>query len=201
MSVLAKSLITLTQFKPYLADYTGGTKYDTLFELLIDGVSEAFNQYVARTLAKTTYTAVYLDGNGKARLFLPNWPIISVASIAEDGIALTEGEYNDYLLYKDEGILLRASGYWSAGPKMVLLTYTAGYVVQGATPSAGETALPADLGLACMMQVAREWKKGQLGEWGMTSKSTPDGATVARTEAGLMKEVREILDHYRRFHL
>ena len=64
-----------------------------------------------------------------------------------------------------------------------------------------ETALPADLKLACLMQVAREWKKATLNEWGVISKSSPDGMSVTKTETGLLKEVREILDRYRSFAL
>jgi hypothetical protein len=201
MSVAAGSLITLAQFKAYLQDYSGGTKYDALFETLIDGVSEAFNAYVGRALAKTTYTAVYFDGDGKESLLLPNYPIVSITSITEDGSALTEGEDSDYLLYAATGILKRVNGAWYKGSKKIKLTYVAGYTVQGGTMGTGETALPADLKLACMIQVAREWKKATLSEWGLISKSSPDGMSVTRTETGLLKEAREILDRYRSFIL
>ena len=201
MAVATASLITLAQFKAYLPDYSGGTKYDALFETLIDGVSEAFNAYVGRALAKTTYTAAYFDGNGQGGFLLPNYPIVSITSITEDGNALTEGEDSDYLLYADRGILKRVMGAWYKGSKTIKLTYVAGYVVQGATVTAPDVALPADLKLACMIQVAREWKKATLSEWGVISKSSPDGATISRVEAGLLKEVREILDRYRSFFL
>jgi hypothetical protein len=201
MGVAAGSLITLAQFKAYLPDYSGGTKYDTLFETLIDGVTEAFNAYVGRALAKTTYAAVYFDGNGKESLLLPNYPIASVTSITEDGNALTEGEDSDYLLYAATGILKRVNGAWYKGSKTIKITYVAGYVVQGATVTAPDVALPADLKMACMVQVAREWKKATLSEWGAISKSSPDGMSVTRTETGLLKEVREILDRYRSYIL
>ncbi len=201
MSVAAKSLITAAQFKGYIPSIAAGdTSNDTLFELLIDGVSEAFDGYVGRPLAKTTYTAVYYDGNGKETLLLPNYPIVSITSIAEDGTALTEGENSDYLFYAASGILKRVSGAWLKGPKKIKITYVAGYVVQGATPTAPDIALPADLKLACMIQVAREWKKTQDSEWGQTSKSLGDGS-VSFIEASLLKEVREILDRYRNYHI
>ena len=201
MGVATASLITLAQLKAYLPDFTGGTKYDALFETLIDGVSESFNAYVGRALAKTNYTAVYFDGNGKESLILPNYPIASITSITEDGTALTEGEDSDYLLYAATGILKRVNGAWYKGSKTIKLTYIAGYVVQGATATAPDIALPADLKMACMVQVAREWKKATLSEWGVISKSSPDGMSVTRTETGLLKEVREILDKYRSFFL
>ena len=201
MAVLTSALITLAEFKTYLPDYAGGTKYDGLFEMLIDSVSTQFDRYLGRLLAKGTFTGVYLDGPDSRELVLPNYPVVSIASIYEDGVLLTEGEDYDYLLYADVGILQRLGGDWASGPKKILITYTAGYVVQGTTPLTGETALPADIRLACMMQVAREWKKNTLSEWGVVSKSSPDGLSVTKTETGLLKEVREILDRYRSFSL
>lgn len=201
MSVAAGSLITAAQFRAYVpAIPAADTSNDTLFELLIDGVSEAFNKYVGRTLAKTTYTAVYIDGNGKESLLLPQYPVASITSITEDGNALTEGEDNDYLLYAASGILKRVSGAWAKGPKTIKITYVAGYVVQGVTVTAPDIALPADLKLACMMQVAREWQKTKGNEWGESSRSFPDGS-ISRFETALLKEVREILDHFRSFTL
>lgn len=201
MSVAAGSLITAAQFRAYVpAIPAADTSNDTLFELLIDGVSEAFNKYVGRTLAKTTYTAVYIDGNGKESLLLPQYPVASITSITEDGNALTEGEDNDYLLYAASGILKRVSGAWAKGPKTIKITYVAGYVVQGVTVTAPDIALPADLKLACMMQVAREWQKTKGSEWGESSRSFPDGS-ISRFETALLKEVREILDHFRSFTL
>lgn len=200
MAVLAASLITAAQFKPYLGPEYSGTGNDTLFELLIDSVSEMFNGHIGRTLAKTTYTDAYFDGNGKESLVLPNYPIVSVASIHENGVLLVEGAAADYVVDHATGIIHRVGGVWARGRQTLKITYAAGYVVQGASPGAGETALPADLKLACMIQVAREWKKTQGSEWGETSRSFPDGST-SHVERGLLKEVEEILEKYRRYRV
>jgi hypothetical protein len=200
MSVAASSLITLVQFKPYLGPEYSGTGNDSLFELLIDSVSEAFNSRVGRMLAKTTYTAEYFDGNGKESLILPNFPIVSITTIHEDGVLLTESEDGDYVVDYASGIIHRVGGVWLRGRHTIKITYVAGYVVQGASPGTGETVLPADLKLACMIQVAREWKKTQGSEWGETSRSFPDGST-SHVERGLLKEVEEILQKYRRYRV
>ena len=200
MAVAASSLITAAQFKPYLGPDYAGTTNDTLFELLIDSVSEMFNGRVARMLAKTTHTDVYIDGNGKESLILPNFPIVSITSIHEDGVLLTEGAAADYVVDYACGIIHRVGGVWLRGRKTVKITYTAGYVVQGASPGTGETALPADIKLGCMIQVAREWKKTQGSEWGETSRNFPDGST-SHVERGLLKEVEEILQKYRRYRV
>ena len=200
MSVAASSLITAAQFKTYLGPEYSGTLNDSLFELLIDSVSEVFNSRTGRMLAKTTHTDQYFDGNGKQDLFLPNYPVISITSIYEDGVLLTEGEDGDYVVDYAGGVVSRVRGTWLRGRQTIKITYAAGYVVQGASPVAGETALPADLKLGCMMQVAREWKKTQGSEWGETSRSFPDGST-SHVERGLLKEVEEILQKYRRYRV
>lgn len=200
MAVLASSLITAAQLKTYLGPEYSGSANDSLFELLIDSVSEMFNGHVGRTLAKTTYTDAYLDGNGQVSLVLQNFPIISITSIHEDGVLLTEGADGDYVVDYASGIVHRIGGRWLRGRKTLKITYAAGYVVQGAVPGTGETALPADVKLACMIQAAREWKKTQGSEWGETSRSFPDGST-SRVERGLLKEVEEILQKYRRYRV
>jgi hypothetical protein len=200
MSVAASSLITLDQLKAYLGPSFEGNQNDGLLELLIDSVTVMFDSHLGRTLAKTTYTNLYFDGTGKENLYLPNWPIVSITSIYEDDVLLTEGVDSDYVLYADIGILKRVSGAWLKGLKTVKTTLVAGYVVQGAAPLAGETALPANVKLACMIQVSREWKKTQGSEWGESSRTFPDGST-SRIERGLLKEVEEILDHYRRIRI
>lgn len=213
MSVAATSLITLAQLKVYLGSGFEGNQNDALLELLIDNVSVEFDRFLGRTLAKTTYTAIYLDGNGEDTLSLPNWPVVSVTSLYEDDTLLTSGLDYDYVLYTSEsdaylrkvnatwpGMTAWGTSTWLKGPKTIKLTYTAGYVVQGATPGAGETALPADIKLACMIQVAREWKKTQGAEWGESSRTFKDGSTT-RIERGLLQDVEEILVRYRRVGL
>ena len=200
MAVLASSLITAAQFKAYLGPDYSGAANDSLFELLIDSVSEMFNCHVGRTLAKTTYADAYLDGNGQESLVLQNFPIISITSIHEDGVLLVEGADGDYVVDYTSGLIHRVGGVWLRGRQTVKITYAAGYIVQGTAPGTGETALPADLKLACMIQVAREWKKTQGSEWGETSRSFPDGST-SHVERGLLREVEEILQKYRRYRV
>ena len=198
MAVNAGAIITVAELKAYVGVTT--TDFDTIFEIFINSVSDEFNAYVGRKLGKATYTDVYFDGPAGSDLLLPHFPVVSITSIEEDGDTLVEGDYDDYLLYADAGIIRRVMGSWLRGNKTIKITYVAGYVVQGATLGTGETALPGDLRLACLAQCAREWKKAQGAEWGMTSRSFPDGS-VTRTEKGLLQEVTDVLDRHRNFRL
>lgn len=199
MSVAASSLITLDQLKAYLGPGFEGNQNDALLELLIDSVSATFNSHLGRILAKTTYTSLKLNGpEATPDLVLPNYPIVSIASIYEDDTLLVEN--TDYYVDYAAGIIHRIGGNWVEGWHEIVITYVAGYVVQGATPGTGETALPANIKLACFIQAAREWKKTQGAEWGESSRTFPDGSTT-RVERGLLKDVEELLAPYRRINL
>jgi hypothetical protein len=198
MSVAATSLVTLDQLKAYFGPGFEGNQNDALLELLIDSVSATFGARIDRTLAKATYTSLKLDGPDGPDLILPNFPVVSITSIYEDEVLLVEN--TDYYVDYAAGVVHRIGGNWVKGWHEIVITYVAGYVVQGATPGTGETALPADLKLACMIQVAREWKKTQGSEWGESSRTFPDGSTT-RIERGLLKEVEEILVRYSRYGL
>ena len=196
MAVAANSLITLAQFKAYAGIASTDTTRDAVIEPVIDGVSAMFCRILGRELAKTTYTDAYLDGSGEQDLLLPHYPVVSISALTEGDVALTEGIDEDYLLYAGEGRLHKPAARWVEYPKNVKLTYVAGYVVQGATPGVGETALPADLKLACCLQVAAEWKRSQRAEWGLTNISVPDGGIALLSQDALLPQVRAILRRY-----
>jgi hypothetical protein len=194
VSLGARALVSLANAKAYCNIPTATTDWDTVLEMIIDAVSDMVSRYVDWTLAKTTYTNVYFDGNGEADFLLPNRPIVSITSIYEDDTLLVEGDDNDYVYYADEGKLYRIGGSWLKGPKTIKITYAAGYI---AIPGQGETAtLPNDLKLAVMMQVAAEWKRHQQGDWGETSRSFPDGSVTKRSEDPLLPQVKAILNNY-----
>lgn len=197
MSVDAKSWVTLAQAKAYVEIGSTDSTRDALLELVIDGVSAALANFLGREVAKVTYTDAYLDGSGEQDLFLPHYPVISISSLAEDGVALTEGLTGDYLLYASKGILHKPADVWAPYPKNVKLTYVAGYTVQGATPGTGEVALPHDLKLACMMQVAAEWKRSQQKTFGASSLSVGGASISLQPELELLPQVKTILLRYR----
>lgn len=196
MAVAANSWITLAQFKAYAAITTTDTDRDSSIEPIIDGVSAFLTKLLGREVAKTTYTSEYLDGSGDVDLLLPHYPVVSISALTEDDIALTEGLTGDYLLYAAQGRLQRANGIWTSYPKAVKLTYVAGYTVQGASPGTGETALPADLKLACCLQVGAEWKRSQRSEWGLSNISLQDGSLALLAQDAILPQVKAILRRY-----
>jgi len=197
MALRSTALVSVAQAKAYCGIETATTTWDTVLETLIDGVSEGFNRLCARTLAKATHTNVYLDGPEGRDLILPNFPVVSITSIYEDDVELTADE--DYRLYAEAGILRRIGGDWARGDRVIKITFVAGFVVLGSAPGTGETALPADLQLAALQQIAAEWMAHKNKTWGRTSESGPDGSSITRFETTqFLREVREVLARYRR---
>lgn len=127
MALEANALVSLADLKVYLK-LTGDASFDTLLEILINHVSTTFDKITLRNLAEQTYTLQLYDGNNKRRLYLKHYPINLVSAITEDDVALTEGVDEDFVIYQNEGYLLRQDGNWSKDdPQNVSITYKGGY--------------------------------------------------------------------------
>jgi hypothetical protein len=195
MSINDTALVTLSAAREYLQ--LTKTTYDSVLEVIINAVSDLFCKYVGRQLAMKTYTDILLDGNSREYLFLPGRPIVEITSIYEDTNLLVEGYDQDYVVYKAEGMVRRVGGaVWIDLPQSIEITYDAGYIVQDKAPAAGETALPADIKLACLMQVGREWKRHQQADWGEISRTMTDGSVSRSERDALLPQVKAVLDNY-----
>ena len=176
---------------------------DALLEQVIGSVSAQFNAYTRRTLAKATYTSLGLDVPAPSttpliglydddslsayhRLYLPNWPVTAVTSVYELGNLLVVTD--DYLVYDSH--LYRVGNYWAAGAKSVVVTFDAGYVCL-----TGTVTLPADIKYAALKQIGVEFTHYQRKDWDVDHITYPDG-TMARSQSGLLKEVKAALDPY-----
>jgi len=185
------ALVRLDEAKSYVGKTTD--EDTAVLERIVDSVSQQFNRYTGRTLASATYTNQTYDGDGMHWLYLKNYPITANLAVVEDDIALVAGNNNDYLPYNDEGRLYRVDDVWYFGPRTIQVTYTAGY-----NCTSGNITLPYDLRLAALSQIAYEFNRYQRKDWGMDSVSYPDGSRSMMQE-GLLKDVKAILDGYKRY--
>lgn len=182
------ALISLDDLKIYLKE--SGGDHDSVLSIIINSVSTDFEGHLGRTLRQATYTDLYLDGNGEKTLFLPDWPVDSITSLEEDEEALTEGIDEDYILYADDGYIVR-NGAWLEGNKTIKITYKAGY-----------TTIPKDVQLACLKWCAWEFQNYDQKRWGETSRTYPEaGAVTTIEEAAVWKEIKRVINKYRRFVL
>ena len=77
------------------------------------------------------------------------------------------------------------------------VTYTGGYVLPGATPSAGQIALPDDLEQACVEQVVYWYqRRTQLG---LVTIASEGSVTQQFQTSDLLPQVRAVLNHYERW--
>lgn len=116
---------------------------------LVTGILEG-GAGVGRPISDVTPTAVSVDGNGRVRLELGDWPLAAVTDVVDDGTALVAG--TDYLVDLVTGTLIRlvdtsSTGRWSTVPGGVTATIT--------------RTIPIDLRALCARIVARIWRAQQ----------------------------------------
>lgn len=272
MALDDNALITLAQLKTYVDE--DGSTFDTLFEMLINQISTLMQELIDQDLRYATYTDQYFNGTHQQRLYLPHRPIISITSLEEDDVSLTEGEDEDFVLVGDEGYLHKVDAVWNRGTRNIKITYKAGYKLSDALyfdsgseePAIGDTLvgasssaegvvskvvldsgswsggdaegyiefssssgtftndenvnikdgssnvmtvdhpdstiwLPKDLQLACMKQVAYEWKQQKGKLYGETNRSYPDGSIAYVPVKELLDSVKQICERYQRFYI
>lgn len=111
--------------------------------IFITAADAAIENYVGYSLNYEASIVETFDGNDDDSIYLKRVPVISVASITEDGYTLTEGNDEDFVVYKALGLIKRTGlQYWSAQRlQNIVVTYTAGY--SDSEPTAED--IPSDL--------------------------------------------------------
>ena len=117
---------------------------DALLTSIVDGVNaELLNVFCLTTCDPTAYTNTFdiLDAFTRD-IVLPQYPVISLDTVAENGTALTLTD--DFYEGRPVGwgVLMRKTCYWPVGQRTVEVTHTAGWA--GGTP-------PADLQRAAVV--------------------------------------------------
>lgn len=163
---------------------------NTLYNM-INWVCDAVESRVGFPVIQRSYTE-YSDGGGEY-IFATHTPVVSITSVIESGVALTDG--TQYLFDPDLGAVRRtvdddatSASTFASGPKAVALEYVAGYGVQNRV--AGEltsvTGVPEDLKLAVYIWIQHLWAKGP-------ANYTPEQGHATGSRAAIPYEVKEIL--------
>lgn len=125
------NLTTLERVKAELSLADSDASKDDILETRIAEASSAIAAYLRRCLAIETLAETFrLENEAPEFLSLRQWPVRSVTSVLEDGLAVDPSQYE---LNPDTGVIYRldASGYryvWIAS-KTVVVTYVAGYAL------------------------------------------------------------------------
>ena len=117
--------------------------------------TEAIKNHCHQQIERMTET-ITLDCEGGYRIFLPEIPVVSVASVVEDGETLVVDD--DYKLGQ-YGILRRVGDDWAIGTQIIEIAYTHGYAtipddVVGVCTRAASRAYQAGLAAAAVGAVA-----------------------------------------------
>lgn len=152
------------------------TTSDDLLTRAIAGVSARFDRECNRTFARKVDATQEFPADD-TDIVARHYPVESVSRFE-----LKNNELEDWIEQPGRMFLLREHCIISltapmvlipevsgVRPKLARVTYTGGYVLPGATPGAGQTALPADIETAAVEQVAvwyqQRDKLGLLRHW------------------------------------
>lgn len=173
-------------------------------ERALKEASAAIRNYCRQNLDSVASETVTLDCSGGTRIFLPELPVVSVASVVEDGQTLVQGD--DYKLGQ-HGIVHRVGRNWAAGIQIVAVTYSHGYAV-----------IPDDIVAVCTRAASRAYQAGlraadaggamgissrQLGDFSVSYQAEASGGGVGEGVMGasaarlLLRSEKELLSRYR----
>ncbi len=180
---------------------TGDATKVAACERAIDEATAAIRNYTHQYIEKVEDDSYTFDVWAPIyNLVLPEMPVISVASVTEDGTLLEASDTDGYVL-ANYGQLIRRGARWAKGPQKVVVVYTHGYAT-----------IPADVVAVCVRAAARGYQAGlkateDVGVPGVQSKAIGDysvtyatggetalGASAARM---LLMSEKDILDKYR----
>lgn len=176
----------------------------------ISEASEAIRNYCRQQIDLVEDDAYSFDvaTARQTRLFLPELPVVSVASVVEDGETLVEGADEDYQLGL-HGILYRKNGYWACGVQIVTVTYSHGYDAYDG--------LPQDIVDVCTRAASRAYQAGlkaadaegvpgigakSLGDYSVTYQAENaggigEGVMGASAARMLLLSEKDVLNRYR----
>lgn len=176
-------LTTLANVKAYLSPPLTTTTDDALLTRLVTAASQFIQAWLGRTIAETAYSETR-NGLGGTRLFLRHRPIVSVASVTVDGVAIAPvaGPGQPGYLFDDNSVYLAGTAF-TRGQQNVTVAYTAGYATT-----------PPELEQACIALVALRYK--ERDRIGQVSKNLA-GEVVSFAQKDMPADVQTLLDQYR----
>lgn len=181
----AIDLTTLANVKEYIGVTSGND--DKLLTRMITALSAYVQSWLSRNFALQAYVETF-NGLDNTRMILNNYPIVSVASVMINGVAVPAASLpalSGWTGYVWTSTQLALQGYtFSRGYSNVIVSYTAGFSVT-----------PPDIEQAVIEVIALRYK--ERDRIGFVSKSI-GGETVTFSLKDLPASVQTLLLQYRR---
>lgn len=207
-TTLLKPYVTVDNVKNNCGIDLSDTQHDDYIKAKINAASRLVDELTGRFYYEKTFTDIYINGiyggsegwwiaNAKGSsglIFTPqNAPIISVTSIIEDDIALTEN--TDYYIDQLNGMIQRVGGAsWNKHPRTIKITCVLGYDSDDtATPSAD---IPGDI-IQHSLQIA----SNLCGEYKKSVRSFVSGSVEEMELFGVPKDSEKYLKKFRQVRI
>lgn len=191
-------IVTLAEMKAELG--LTDTNDDAVLTKWMNGLQGRFDDECQRPLLRGADIEELFDG-GSSWLFLARFPVESIASVHvsadQDWSDANKLAAADYVLNKPRGRLMVAGigDAWPEGAQNIRVVYTGGFVACDGNVAAGQMAMPEAIRRAFFMQLGFEWRNRlNLGKANISMQ----GQSVQIAEARLLREVRDVLELYRR---
>jgi hypothetical protein len=185
-------LTTLAAVKQWLA-LQDTTASDDLLTTLIDACSTYIENWLNRQILVATYTETR-NGQGGPFIATLNFPIVSVASVIIDGLAIQArgplgptitGNGGPSYVFDDIQIML-CGAVFPRGVQNVSFVYSAGY-----------TTVPADIDHACVEMIG-DWFKYRT-RIGTLSESI-EGQSISFTDVPITRRAMGVLQQYKKVY-
>ena len=149
------ALSTVSDVEKVLGVDLSSNDESNVTSVFIKAADAAIENYVGYGLDYQASITEKFDGNDDDSIYLKHIPVVSVASIVEDGVTLTEGNDEDYVVYTKQGLVKRTGlQYWSAQRlQNIVVTYSAGYSDSESTAED----IPSDLKFVSARVAGRLW--------------------------------------------
>lgn len=183
-----------------LSQLSGISTHDTLLTTFIKAFSgggdilklAGAEQYCSRMFASGTYTEYFSSDGSQTKIPVLAYPITSITNIWVDSERTfgdsTKLTASDYVADQRGGPYIRLKySTFSVGIDNIKVTYAGGL-------AANTTAVPDDLRLACMLQVAFWFQRRE--QLGLAGASMPGGSLSVFSPTNYLPQVRAILNSY-----
>lgn len=178
---MASQLATLAQLKEYLA--VTDTTDDALLTRLLDVCATSIEKWCSRTFAPADYSLT-LDGNGRTRIVVDQWPIVSIASLTIDGNTIPASTGPKVNGYTFSGYRIDLRGYqFEVGAQNVEVSFRAGY-----------TTVPSDVTQACIKLAALRYR--ERDRLGVSSKGIA-GEQIVFVNDDFPESIERVLNDYK----
>ena len=123
------ALSTVSDVQSAIGVDVSTTDETSITNIFIPAADAAIKNYVGYELEYSASITDTFDGNHAEELFTSVAPIVAITSLTEDAVALTEGNQEDYVAYKNLGRLRKVNNKrWSdIRYQNISVTYSGGY--------------------------------------------------------------------------